>query len=392
MTRRKQDGDRSQLSHEEILRYSRQLLLPEVGLEGQRQLKSASVLIVGTGGLGSPAAMYLAAAGLGRIGLVDCDAVEATNLQRQIIHGTSHLGKPKVLSARDRLTDINPGVQVDIYDQVFDAASARTLAEPYDLIIDASDNFPTRYLINDVCVLSGKPNVHGSVFRFEGQASVFWAKHGPCYRCLFPDPPPPGLMPSCDEGGVFGVLAGTIGTLQAAEAIKLVLDIGESLIDRLLLFDALQSSFDVIHLRKNPDCRICSDQPEITELIDYPEFCGVPGHDRLAADLDAGLEIDAKDLALRMERGEPIRLIDVREPHEQAISKIDGEELIPLGTFAARMHELGSDEEIVLFCKSGSRSARAVGLLLRAGFRKVKNLRGGINAWARDVDPQLPTY
>jgi adenylyltransferase/sulfurtransferase len=392
MTRQKPEDAQPKLSHAEILRYSRHLLLPEVGVEGQKKLKSASALIVGTGGLGSPAAMYLAAAGVGRIGLVDFDAVDPTNLQRQIVHSTTQIGKRKVLSARNRLLEINPEIEVDTYDQLFDSSSAIDIADPFDLIIDASDNFPSRYLINDLCVLTGKPNVHGAVFRFEGQVSVFWAERGPCYRCLFPDPPPPGLVPSCDEGGVFGVLTGTIGALQATEALKLILGIGEPLYGRLLLFDALQTRFDLVRLRKNPECKVCSDHPEVTRLIDYAEFCGVPGYDQSAAALDTDLEIEPQDLARKLADGHPMRLIDVREPHEVAISGIDGEELIPLGTFAARIHELESTEEIVVFCKSGTRSARALGLLLAAGFQNARNLRGGINAWAREVDPGLPIY
>jgi adenylyltransferase/sulfurtransferase len=392
MTGNEPEVVKTKLSHDEILRYSRHLLLPEVGVEGQKRLKSSSALIVGTGGLGSPAAMYLAAAGVGRIGLVDFDALDPTNLQRQIIHGTRQIGERKVISARDRLLEINPGIDVDAYDQVFDSNSAVDIAEPYDLILDASDNFPTRYLINDLCVLTGKPNVHGAVFRFEGQVSVFWTEHGPCYRCLFPDPPPPGLVPSCDEGGVFGVLTGTIGALQATEALKLFLGIGEPLHGRLLLYDALQARFDLVRLKKNPECKVCSDHPEVTRLIDYAEFCGVPGYDQSFAGLDTDLEIAPQDLARRLTQGHPMRLIDVREPHEVAISSIDGEELIPLGTFAARMDELENEEEIVVFCKTGTRSARALGLLIAAGFQNVRNLRGGINAWAREVDPGLPIY
>ncbi len=392
MSRKKAQDAQARLSHDEILRYSRHLLLPEVGIEGQKKLKSSSALIVGTGGLGSPVAMYLAAAGVGRIGLVDFDAVEPTNLQRQIIHGTGKIGERKVLSARDRLLEINPEIEVDTYDQLFDSSSASDIAEPFDLIIDASDNFPSRYLINDLCVLTGKPNVHGAVFRFEGQVSVFWAERGPCYRCLFPDPPPPGLVPSCDEGGVFGVLTGTIGALQATEALKIILDIGEPLHDRLLLYDALQSRFDIVRLKKNPECKACSDHPEVTRLIDYAEFCGMPGYDQTFAGLDEDLEITPQVLAQKLADGHPTRLIDVREPHEVEISSIDGEELIPLGTFAARMDELENHEEIVVFCKSGTRSARALGLLLAAGFQNARNLRGGINAWAREVDPGLPIY
>jgi adenylyltransferase/sulfurtransferase len=382
----------TELTHPEILRYSRHLLMPEVGLEGQKRLKAASVLLIGTGGLGSPAGMYLAAAGVGRIGLVDYDVVDYTNLQRQIVHGTSGLGQRKVLSARDRLLDINPAIRVDVYDEPFTSENAFRIAEPYQIIVDGTDNFPTRYLVNDLCVLTGKPNVYGSIFRFEGQLSVFWAEKGPCYRCLFPEPPPPGMVPSCAEGGVFGVLPGTIGTLQATEALKLLLGIGEPLIGKLLLFDALRMSFEELRLKKNPHCRICSDQPEVTELIDYEAFCGVPGHDRGEGRLAGEWEIGPEELAERMQQGVRLRLIDVREPHELEISRIEGAELIPLGSLAAHLHELDSAEEIVLFCKSGSRSARAVELLAGAGFRKQRHLRGGINAWAQTVDPSLPVY
>lgn len=381
-----------ELSHDEIRRYSRHLLMPEVGLDGQRKLKAASVLVIGTGGLGSPVSMYLAAAGVGRIGLVDYDVVDYTNLQRQIVHGMSSLGKEKVLSARDRLLDINPEIRVETYNEPFTTESAFRIAEPYDLIVDGTDNFPTRYLVNDLCVLTGRPNVYGSIFRFEGQVSVFWAKRGPCYRCLFPEPPPPGLVPSCAEGGVFGVLPGTVGTLQATEALKLILGIGEPLIGKLLLYDALSSSFEEVRLRKNPACKICSDNPEITGLIDYEAFCGVPGHHYEEGRLAAEWEIEPRDLSERLARGDRLRLIDVREPHELEISRIPGAELIPLGSLAARMHELDSAQEIVLFCKSGSRSARALELLAGAGFRKVKNLRGGINAWAQEIDPTLAIY
>jgi adenylyltransferase/sulfurtransferase len=318
--------------------------------------------------------------------------VEFTNLQRQIIHGTSTLNQRKVESAKARILDINPDVQVDTYDEPFTSDNAFRIAEPYDVIIDGTDNFPTRYLVNDVSVMTGKPNVYGSIFRFEGQVSVFWAEHGPCYRCLFPEPPPPGLVPSCAEGGVFGVLPGTIGTLQATEAIKLLLDIGEPLIGELLLYDALSMSFDRVKLNKNPDCKVCSPDPEVTELIDYEAFCGVPSHDRSESHLSSEWEIEPTELAARLEQGEPIHLIDVREPHELEISRIEGAELIPLGQMAARMNQLDSAEDIVLFCKSGSRSARALELLAGAGFRKLKNLHGGINAWVEEVDQSQPVY
>jgi adenylyltransferase/sulfurtransferase len=381
-----------EITHEEIRRYSRHLLMPEVGLSGQKKLKASSVLIVGTGGLGSPVSMYLAAAGVGRIGLVDYDVVDFTNLQRQIVHGTSALGERKVESARIRLKDINPDISIDLYDEPFTSENGFGISEPYDLIIDGTDNFPTRYLINDVCVLTGKPNVFGSIFRFEGQASVFWAEKGPCYRCLFPEPPPPGLVPSCAEGGVFGVLPGTIGTIQATEALKIILDIGEPLIGKLLIYDALEMSFDLVRLKKNPHCRICSDEPVVTALIDYEEFCGVPGHDLEEGRLASEWEIEPHELADRLKKGDDIHLIDVREPHELEISQFEDAVLIPLGSLAAQMHELNSADEIVLICKGGTRSARALELLVGAGFRKLKNLRGGINAWAKEIDSSLPTY
>jgi adenylyltransferase/sulfurtransferase len=381
-----------ELSHEEILRYSRHLLIPEVGLDGQRKLKDASVLVIGTGGLGSPVALYLAAAGVGRIGLVDYDVVDFSNLQRQVIHGTSGLDTLKVESARERMLDLNPDIQVDVYNEPFTSENAMRIAEPYDLIIDGTDNFPTRYLVNDLCVLTGKPNVYGSIFRFEGQASVFYAEEGPCYRCLFPEPPPPGMVPSCAEGGVLGVLPGTIGTIQATEALKLILGIGDTLIGKLLLYNALDMSFDFVKLRKNPRCKVCNENPEVTELIDYEEFCGVPAHDHEEGSAGEGWDITATQLKERLEEGNGIHLVDVREPHELEISSLDGADLIPLGQLASRMHELNSADEIVLFCKAGTRSARALEVLASAGFRKVKNLKGGINAWAREVDPSLPIY
>jgi adenylyltransferase/sulfurtransferase len=380
------------LSHEEILRYSRHLLIPEVGLEGQRKLLAASVLVIGTGGLGSPVALYLAAAGVGRIGLVDYDVVDYSNLQRQVIHGMSSLDELKVESARRRMLDINPDIQVDVYNEPFTSENAMRIAEPYDIIIDGTDNFPTRYLTNDLCVLTGKPNVYGSIFRFEGQVSVFYAKEGPCYRCLFPEPPPPGLVPSCAEGGVLGVLPGTIGTLQATEALKLILGIGQPMIGKLMLYNALDMSFDFVRLRKNPNCKVCGPNPEVTGLIDYEAFCGVPSHDHEEGTVGGGWDISARELAERLKEGNHLRLIDVREPHELEISRLEDAMLIPLGQLAGRMSELDSAEEIVLFCKSGTRSARALELLASAGFRKMKNLKGGINAWAREVDPSLPIY
>lgn len=380
------------LSHEEILRYSRHLLIPEVGLEGQKKLKAASVLVIGTGGLGSPVSLYLAAAGVGRIGLVDYDVVDFSNLQRQVIHGTSRIGTLKVESARDRMLDLNPDIQVDIYNEPFTSENAMRIAADYDLIIDGTDNFPTRYLTNDVCVLLGKPNVYGSIFRFDGQVSVFYAKEGPCYRCLFPEPPPPGLVPSCAEGGVLGVLPGTIGSLQATEALKLILGIGDTLIGKLMLYNALDMTFEYVKLRKNPNCKICGPNPEVTELIDYEAFCGVPGHDHEEGSVGGGWDITATELSQRLQQGNHIHLLDVREPHELQISKLEGADLIPLGHLAARLSELDSAQEMVVFCKAGTRSARALELLVSAGFRKVKNLKGGINSWARDVDPSMPIY
>ena len=380
------------LNHEEILRYSRHLLIPEVGLEGQRKLKAASVLVIGTGGLGSPTALYLAAAGVGRIGLVDYDVVDFSNLQRQVIHGTSGIGMLKVESARQRMLDLNPDVQVDVYNEPFTSDNAMQIAADYDVIIDGTDNFPTRYLTNDLCVLLGKPNVYGSIFRFDGQVSVFDARRGPCYRCLFPEPPPPGLVPSCAEGGVLGVLPGTIGTLQATEALKLILDVGEPLIGRLLLYNALDMSFEFVKLKKNPKCKVCGPNPEVTELIDYEAFCGVPGHDHDQGEVGGGWDISAPELEKRMKTANHLVLLDVREPHELEISALDGATNIPLGQLASRLSELDSADDMVVFCKSGTRSARALELLLSAGFRKAKNLKGGINAWAREVDPELPVY
>lgn len=380
------------LTHEEYLRYSRHLLVPEVGLDGQRKLKAAAVLIIGTGGLGSPSALYLAAAGIGRLGLVDYDVVDRTNLQRQILHGTSTVGELKVESARARLTDLNPDIQVDIYNQVFTSANAKEIAAPYDLIVDGSDNFPTRYLTNDLCVLTGKPNVYGSVYRFEGQVSVFDARRGPCYRCLFPEPPPPGLIPSCAESGVLGILPGTIGTLQATEALKLILGTGEPLIGRLLLYNALDMSFEYVRLHKNPACKVCGEHPSVTELIDYEAFCGVPGREVETGSAGQEWDITPAELESRLKSGTPLTLVDVREPHELEISRIDGTHNIPLGQLAMRSSELSNQDEIVLICKAGVRSTRALHILLGAGFRKLHNLQGGMNAWAREVDSSQPIY
>ncbi len=388
------------LSHEEVQRYSRHLIMPEVGMQGQLRLKAASILLIGAGGLGSPLAMYLAAAGIGRIGLVDYDVVDYTNLQRQIIHGTKDVGRLKLASAKDRILDINPHVQVDSYEVPLTSDNALEILAPYDIIIDGTDNFPTRYLTNDACVLLGKPNVYGSIFRFEGQASVFYAAEGPCYRCLFPEPPPPGLVPSCAEGGVLGILPGTIGAIQATEAIKLVLGTGEPLIGRLLLYDALSMSFDEVHLRKNPNCPICSENPTLTELIDYEQFCGMPAHDHshysAAASPNGSSipKITPLELQARLDNGDDLFILDVREPHEWDISNLShlGAVLIPKDEVVERMNELDTAQEIVVQCRSGARSADIVSELQKHGFKKLLNLDGGINRWAREVDSTIPTY
>lgn len=381
-----------ELSREELLRYSRHLLIPGVGLDGQRKLKNASVLIVGTGGLGSPVSLYLAAAGVGRLGLADYDVVDRSNLQRQIVHGTAALGRPKVESARARLLDLNPDIQIDVYDEPFTSANAMHVAGPYQVLVDGTDNFPTRYLTNDLCVLTGKPLAYGAVFRFEGQASLFDARSGPCYRCLFPEPPPPGLVPSCADAGVLGILPGTIGTIQATETLKYLLGIGTSLSGRLLIYNALDMSFEYVQLKKNPACKVCGQQPEITELVDTFGFCGVPGLEGMHAVRPQEWDIAPQELAAGLRSGRDIFLLDVREPHELEISSLPGAVNIPFGTLAGRLAELDPAREMLVFCRTGSRSARALELLASAGFRKVKNLRGGINAWAREVDDDLPVY
>jgi adenylyltransferase/sulfurtransferase len=380
------------LTHQEILRYSRHLLIPEVGLSGQEKLKQASVLIIGTGGLGSPVALYLAAAGVGRIGLVDYDTVDFSNLQRQVVHGSSTLGQQKTESAKTRLLDLNPAIQVDAINQPFTSANALQIAAPYDLLIDCTDNFPARYLSNDVAVFQGKPNIYGSIYRFDGQASVFYAQQGPCYRCLFPEPPPPGLIPTCAEGGVLGILPGTIGTIQATEALKLILGIGDTLIGRLLLYNALDMSFDFVNLRKNPKCRVCGPNADIKTLINYDEFCGAPGYDNPSSLSETNRDITAPQLAHRLTNPNPPVLLDVREPHELLISALSGAINIPLGDLAARLSELDSSREIVVLCKAGTRSTRALELLASAGFKRIQNLQGGLNAWARQVDPSQPIY
>lgn len=388
-----------ELSHEEVRRYSRHLIMPEVGMAGQKKLKAASVLLIGAGGLGSPLAMYLAAAGIGRIGLVDYDVVDQTNLQRQIIHGTKDVGRPKLDSAKARILDINPHVQVDSYPVPLTSANALDIFAPYDVIIDGTDNFPTRYLTNDACVLLGKPNVYGSIFRFEGQLSIFYAKEGPCYRCLFPEPPPPGLVPSCAEGGVLGILPGTVGAMQATEAIKLILGIGESMIGRLLLYDALNMEFTEVKLRKNPTCPICGPNPTISELIDYEQFCGMPAHDRslYAAEAETNgsvRQMTPAELKARLNAGENLFILDVREPHEWEISNLShlGAKLIPKGEVIARLGELSTAQEMVVQCRTGARSAAIIHELQQHGFKKLWNLDGGINRWAEEVEPELPVY
>jgi adenylyltransferase/sulfurtransferase len=378
------------ISQEELLRYSRHLILPEVGLAGQRRLKSASVLVVGAGGLGSPLALYLAAAGIGRIGLVDFDRVDESNLQRQVLYGTASVGKPKLEAAAERLRDLNPHVRVDRHDAPLSSGNAMGIVADYEIVADGTDNFPTRYLVNDACVLLGKPNVYGSIFRFEGQASVFDARRGPCYRCLYPDPPPPGLVPSCAEGGVLGVLPGVIGVMQGIETVKLLLGIGEPLIGRLILFDALAMRFRELKLKKDPACPICGERRTITELIDYEQFCGITP--AAAGAEDASLEIGARELAEKLEKDPDLVLIDVREPHEYEIARIPNARLIPLNSLPERLAELDSSREIVLHCHHGQRSMRALEMLRRSGFRKLKNLRGGIDDWSREVDPTVPRY
>lgn len=378
------------LTPQEIKRYSRHLILPEVGLEGQRRLKAAKVLCVGAGGLGSPAALYLAAAGVGTIGIVDFDVVDYSNLQRQILHGTADVGRSKLESAKDRLLAINPELRVETYETALSSENALTILEPYDVIVDGTDNFPTRYLVNDACVLLGKPNAYGSIFRFEGQASVFGAKDGPCYRCLYPEPPPPGLVPSCAEGGVLGVLPGIIGTIQATETLKLLLGVGEPLIGRFMIFDALKMKFRELKLRKDPDCPVCGTHPTVTGLIDYEQFCGVvPAADESGTSDD--LDITPKALKARLDRGEPLLVLDVREVQEYQINRIAGSTLIPLGELPQRYTELDPSLEIIAQCKMGGRSAKAAEFLRQKGFR-VKNLTGGILKWVDDVDPSQPKY
>ena len=377
------------LSNEEVQRYSRHLIMPEVGMDGQRKLKAARVLCIGAGGLGSPATMYLAAAGVGQLGIVDFDVVDYSNLQRQILHGTPDVGRPKLQSAKDRLHAINPGVHVETYETALSSQNALRLFESYDVIVDGTDNFPTRYLVNDACVLLGKPNAYGSIFRFEGQASVFAMQDGPCYRCMFPEPPPPGLVPSCAEGGVLGVLPGIIGTIQATEAIKILIGIGEPLVGRFLIFDALRMRFRELKLRRDPDCPVCGDRPTVRELIDYEQFCGVTAVPQTGAPLE---ETSVEGLKTRLDSEDDLLLLDVREPQEYQICAIPGSTLIPLGELPGRLAELEGRRNIVVHCKSGVRSAKAVKLLREAGFSDTVNLKGGILAWIDRVDPSLPKY
>jgi sulfur-carrier protein adenylyltransferase/sulfurtransferase len=383
--------DLPSLSNEEILRYSRHLILPEVGLDGQRRLRAARVLLVGAGGLGSPAALYLAAAGVGTLGIVDFDVVDLTNLQRQVLHGTSDVGRAKLDSATERVHDINPHVAVERFETRLTSANALEIVREFDLVLDGTDNFPTRYLVNDACVLTGRPNVYGSIFRFEGQASVFATADGPCYRCLFREPPPPGLVPSCAEGGVLGVLPGLIGTIQATEAIKLILGIGESLVGRLLLVDALHMAFRTVKLRQDPACPLCGTR-EITSLVDYEEFCGLRRAAAEEISAPSIRELTPLELAAKQIRGDDFDLIDVREPHEYQVAQITGARLIPLASLSEAIPGLRADRELVVHCKTGGRSARAVRALQEAGFHNVWNLAGGITRWSKDVDPTVPTY
>lgn len=379
------------LTNEEVLRYSRHLIMPEVTLEGQLRLKAARVLLVGTGGLGSPIALYLAAAGVGTLGLVDSDVVDLTNLQRQIIHFTSDVGRPKLVSAAEKIKAVNPNVNVIPYETQLSSENALDIMRDFDIIVDGTDNFPTRYLVNDACVLLGKPNVYGSIFRFEGQASVFYAKEGPCYRCVYPEPPPPGLVPSCSEGGVLGILPGLIGLVQATEAVKLILGKGQPLIGRLMVMNALDMRWRELKLRKNPACPICGEKPTVKELIDYVEFCGLGRGEESPTTEDIPV-ISVQETRRKLESGEAVTLLDVREDHELRISSLPGIVHIPMGQIAERVHELNSADEIIVICRSGSRSGKVTQFLQTIGFRKAKNMAGGMNAYAEEVDPSLPVY
>jgi sulfur-carrier protein adenylyltransferase/sulfurtransferase len=378
------------LTNEEILRYSRHLIMPEVAMEGQQKLKAARVLCIGAGGLGSPLALYLAAAGVGTLGLVDFDVVDYTNLQRQLLHHTSDVGRPKLDSAAEKLQAMNPFVKVEPFETLLHSSNALEIFREFDIIADGTDNFATRYLVNDACVLTGKPNVYASIFRFEGQASIFATEQGPCYRCLYPEPPPPGLVPSCAEGGVLGVLPGLLGVVQATEVIKLILGSGDPLIGRLLLVDALGMRFRELRVRKNPDCPVCGTHPTVKELIDYQEFCGVRGEESHVTTAKIP-EITVEEFKRRLDAGEDIYVLDVREPHEYQICNLQGH-LIPLGDLPKRIHELDSSREIVVHCKMGGRSAKAVDFLRQSGFKRASNLAGGILAWSDKIDPSVPKY
>jgi len=380
-----------QLSNEEVARYSRHLILPEVGMEGQQKLKAAKVLCVGTGGLGSPLALYLAAAGIGTLGLVDFDVVDSSNLQRQIIHSTKDVGRPKIQSATEKLTALNPFLNVEQHETMLTSANALEIISQYDVVADGTDNFPTRYLVNDACVLTGKPNAYGSIFRFEGQASVFATEDGPCYRCLYPEPPPPGLVPSCAEGGVLGILPGLVGVIQATEVIKLILGKGEPLIGRLLLVNALDMKFRELKLRKNPECPVCGTHPTVTKLIDYQQFCGIVPDAKLGPVQNGITQMSVKELKQRLDQGDDLFILDVREPFEYQIAQIGGH-LIPLGELQKRVGELDPAREVVVQCKSGGRSQRAAEFLAKNGFAKVHNLAGGIHAWSSEIDPKVPKY
>jgi len=381
------------LSKDEILRYSRHLIIPEVGIEGQKKLKAAHVLLVGAGGLGAPLGLYLAAAGVGHIGLVDFDVVDFTNLQRQVIHSTADVGRKKLDSAAEKMLAINPNVRITKHEVALSSENALDIFKDYDLIVDGTDNFPTRYLVNDACVLTHKPNVYGSIFRFEGQATVFAYEGGPCYRCLYPEPPPPGLVPSCAEGGVLGILPGTIGLIQATETVKLILGIGEPLVGRLMLYDALGMKFRELKLRKNPECPACGTHPTVTKLIDYQQFCGIPQQTPHVEETKVTEgEITPVEVKQKMDRGDNFVLIDVREPHEYKICNLPGAKLIPLGEFPRHVNEFDPESDIVIHCRSGMRSAKACAVLKQAGFKHVRNMVGGILAWSDQVDPSVPKY
>jgi len=384
--------DSAALTNDEILRYSRHLIIPEVGIEGQQKLKAAKVLLVGAGGLGAPLGLYLAAAGVGRIGLVDFDTVDFTNLQRQVIHFTQDVGRKKLDSAAEKMQAINPALKIDRHEVALSSENALEILKDYDMVVDGTDNFPTRYLVNDACVLLKKPNVYGSIFRFEGQATIFATEGGPCYRCLYPEPPPPGLVPSCAEGGVLGILPGTVGLIQATEAVKLILGIGEPLIGRLLLYDALAMRFRELKLRKNPECPVCGEHRTITELIDYHQFCGIPKQPAAEEPKMSDTDIDVVELKEKMDRGDNFVLIDVREPHEYKICNLPGAKLIPLGEFPQHVNEFDKNADIVIHCRSGMRSAKACAILRQNGFEHVRNVTGGILAWSDKVDPTVPKY